>query len=143
MRTGIQLILSGIMLLGLISCSKDNDDDKVKTKAELLSAHTWIYNEYFTNYNQTNTALVYKKGKSNNLINLAGDEITFKADGTFSRIDLMGQPKSGTWQLVSNDTQLSTVEGGVTHTSNIIVLDGNNFTFHDVPENVYAEMIPK
>jgi hypothetical protein len=55
----------------------------------------------------------------------------------------MGQPQSGTWQFLSNETQISTVEGGITHTSNIILLNGNTYTWHDVPKEDYAEMIPE
>ena len=141
MRKKIQLILSVILLLGLLSCSKDKDENK--TKSQLLTAHTWVYNEYFSNYGSASPTLLYKKGASNNPLDLSNDVITFKADGTFSRIDYMGQPQTGTWQLVSNETQLSTTKGGVTHTSNIILLNGNSFNWHDVPFENYAEMIPK
>ena len=125
MRIRIQFILPVVLLLGLLSCSKDKDD--AKTNSQLLTAHTWVYN----------------KGASSNPLDLSNDVITFKTDGTFSRIDYMGQPQSGTWQLVNNETQLSTTEGGVTHVSNIILLTGNSFKWHDVPFGNYAEMIPK
>ena len=141
MRTRIQLIWSGVFLLSLLSCSKDKDE--TKTNAQLLTAQTWVYNEYFTNYNSASPTLQYKKGASSNPLDLSNDVLTFKTDGTFSRIDYMGQPKSGTWQLVNNETQLSTTEDGVTHTSNIILLTGNSFNWHDVPFGNYAEMIPK
>jgi hypothetical protein len=135
------LFCVSILAITFLSCSKDKDETKSKT--QLLTAHTWVYNEYFTNYNQSSTILQYKKGKSNNMLDLTGDVLTFKADGTFSRIDYMGQPQSGTWQFLSNETQLSTIEGGVTHTSNIILLNENMFTWHDVPFGNYGEMIPK
>jgi hypothetical protein len=135
------LFYAPILAMTFISCKKDKNEPKSKT--QLLTAHTWVYNEYFTNYNQANTILQYKKGKSNNMLNLNNDVLTFKADGTFSRIDYMGQPQSGTWQLLNNETQLSTIEGGVTHTSNIVLLNGNTFVWHDVPLGIYAEMIPK
>jgi hypothetical protein len=135
------LIYNLVLGVLLFSCSKD--DDTAKTKTQLLTSKTWVYNEYFTNYNQTNTVLQYKKGKSNNLLDLTGDVINFKEDGTFSRIDFMGQVKSGTWQFLNGETQVSTTEDGVTHTSNIIVLAENMYTWHDVPFGTYREMIPK
>lgn len=135
------LFYAPIVTMIFLSCTKDKNEPKSKT--QLLTAHTWVYNEYFTNYNQANTILQYKKGKSNNMLNLSNDVLTFKADGTYSRIDYMGQPQSGTWQLLNNETQLSTIEGGVTHTSNIILLNGNTFVWHDIPFGTYAEMIPK
>ena len=141
MRIRIQFILPVVLLLGLLSCSKDKDD--AKTNSQLLTAHTWVYNEYYSNYNSASPTLQYKKGASSNPLDLSNDVITFKTDGTFSRIDYMGQPQSGTWQLVNNETQLSTTEGGVTHVSNIILLTGNSFKWHDVPFGNYAEMIPK
>jgi hypothetical protein len=139
----IKLFYLSLLATVLFSCSKDNDGDSPKSKTELLSSKTWVYNEYFTNYNQASTILQYKKGKSNNLLDLTTDIINFKADGTFSRIGDGGQPRSGTWQFLNNETQISTIEGGVTHTSNIIVLTENMFTWHDVPFGNYAEMIPK
>ena len=130
-----------ILAMSLLSCSKDKVQSKSKT--QLLTSKTWVYNEYFTNYNQANTVLQYKKGKSSNLIDLSGDVIIFKADGTFSRIDYMGQAKSGTWQFLDNESQVSTTEGGVTHTSNLIVLIEDMFTWHDVAYGNYGEMVPK
>ena len=49
MRIRSQLILPVVFLLGLVSCSKDKDE--TKTKSQLLTAHTWVYNEYYNNYN--------------------------------------------------------------------------------------------
>ena len=138
----IKLFYISVLTVALFSCSKD-DNDSPKSKTELLTSKTWVYNEYFTNYNQASTILHYKKGKSSNLLDLSGDILNFKADGTFSRIGDGGQPRSGTWQFLNNETQISTIEGGVTHTSNIIVLTENMFTWHDVPFSNYAEMIPK
>ena len=136
-------LLIYILILGvpLFSCSKD--EDTAQTRTQLLTSKTWIYNEYFTGYNEANTVLLYKKGKSSNILDLSGDVLNFKEDGTFSRIDYMGQAKSGTWQFVNAETQVSTTEDGVTHISNIIVLTENMYTWHDVPYGTYGEMIPK
>jgi hypothetical protein len=45
MRTRIQFILSGILLLGLLSCSKDNDDPATTSKIEGLWIGTYTVDQ--------------------------------------------------------------------------------------------------
>src|SRR5688572_460399 len=86
MRTRIQLILSGILLLGLLSCSKDNDNDKVKTKLDLLTQKTWVYDEFFTDYDESPTVVAYKRGKTNNSLNLSQVSVKFTATALIQKL---------------------------------------------------------
>jgi hypothetical protein len=129
-----------IKYLGI--CDKSVDYVE-KTQTDLLTSKTWIYNEYFDNYNLSTPRLLYKLGKPNNSLNLSGDWLKFNADGTFSRRDLNGVLQTGTWNFIENGTKLRTVENGVTHTSTLIILSEDQYVFHDVPYNTYGEMVPK
>ena len=126
--------------IAFFSCKKDHDS---KTRTEILTSKTWVYNEYFTNYNQAATVLQYKKGKANNLLNLSGDKLKFESNGTYSRVDYNGQTQTGTWQWMNNESKVSTTEGGITHSSNTIVLTDDMYTWYDDVEGTYGEMVPQ
>ena len=57
----ITSILLLAIIVGFTSCKKEDDPRPTsKTKLEYLTSKTWIYDEYFTGYNTTNTLLAYK-----------------------------------------------------------------------------------
>src|SRR4029079_5661513 len=143
MRTRIQLILSGIMLLGLLSCSKDKDDDKVKTKMELLTQKTWVYDEFFTDYDESPTVLAYKRGKTNNSYNLSQVTVKFNSDGTYSETLQAGGTLTGTWKFLNNETQTEVINSSGTYTSTIINLTENSFIWQDLTRSggILAKLI--
>jgi hypothetical protein len=114
-----------------------------KSKKDLLTSKTWIYNEYYDQVGTPNVRLLYKRGMPTNSLNLSGDYINFKADGTFSRVDLYGINRTGTWSFVENETKVRSVEDGQVHTSTIIALTEDQYVFYDVAYGTYGEMIPK
>ena len=143
MRTKFQLILSGILLLGLLSCSKDKDDDKVKTKMELLTQKTWLYDEFFTDYDESPTVLAYKRGKTNNSYNLSQVTVKFNSDGTYSETLQAGGTLTGTWKFLNNETQTEVINNSGTYTSTIINLSENSFIWQDLTRSggILAKLI--
>ena len=143
MRTRIQLILSGIMLLGLLSCSKDKDDDKVKTKMELLTQKTWVYDEFITDYDESPTVLAYKRGKTNNSYNLSQVTVKFNTDGTYSETLQAGGSLAGTWKFLNNETQTEITNSSGVYTSTIINLSENSFIWQDLTRSggILAKLI--
>ena len=143
MRTKFQLILSGILLLGLLSCSKDKDDDKVKTKMELLTQKTWLYDEFFTDYDESPTVLAYKRGKTNNSYNLSQVTVKFNSDGTYSETLQAGGTLTGTWKFLNNETQTEVINNSGTYTSTIINLTENSFIWQDLTRSggILAKLI--
>jgi len=143
MRTRIQLIFSGILLLGLLSCSKDKDIDKIKTKMELITQKTWVYDEYITDYDESPTVLAYKRGKANNSMNLSLVTVKFNTDGTYSETLPNGAAGTGTWKFLNNETQTEVKNTAGTYTSTIITLADNNFIWQDPTRlgGILAKMI--
>ena len=143
MRTKFQLILSGILLLGLLSCSKDKDDDKVKTKMELLAQKTWVYDEFITDYDESPTVLAYKRGKTNNSYNLSQVTVKFNSDGTYSETLQAGGTLTGTWKFLNNETQTEVINSSGTYTSTIINLTENSFIWQDLTRSggILAKLI--
>ena len=143
MRTRFQLILSGILILGLLSCSKDKDDDKVKTKMELLTQKTWLYDEFFTDYDESPTVLAYKRGKTKNSYNLSQVTVKFNSDGTYSETLQAGGTMTGTWKFLNNETQTEVINNSGTYTSTIINLTENSFIWQDLTRSggILAKLI--
>ena len=143
MRTRIPIIFSGLLLLGLLSCSKDKDDDKVKTKMELLTQKTWVYDEFFTDYDESPTVLAYKRGKSNNTLNLSNITVKFNTDGTYTETLQAGGTLAGTWKFLNNETQTEVKNTGGTYTATIITLADNNFIWQDLTRSggILAKLI--
>ena len=128
-----------------LSCKKDTDDNAIKTKTELLTSKTWIYDEYFINYNSANTVLAYKRGKPNNSLNLSSNRSVFNADGTTSEINQNGTSVPGTWKFINNETQTQVTNSVGTFTANIISLTDDSFIWLDPNSSsgTYAKMIPQ
>lgn len=143
MRMRIQFIFSGILLLGLLSCSKDKDDEKVKTKMELLTQKTWVYDEFITDYDESPTVLAYKRGKTNNSYNLSQVTVKFNTDGTYSETLQAGGSLAGTWKFLNNETQTEVKNSSGTYTSTIITLAENNFIWQDLTRSggILAKMV--
>lgn len=130
-----------ILLINIESCKKNNDAPKTKT--ELLTSKTWMYDEYFENYNSSNTILYYKRGKSSNLINFDINRVSFKPDGTYTEINETGTTLNGTWTLLNGESQLQVVNSTGTYTSTIIVLNDDNYYWFDSnrANGILAKMI--
>jgi hypothetical protein len=143
MKSRFQLILSGILLLGLLSCSKDKDDDKVKTKMELLTQKTWLYDEFFTDYDESPTVLAYKRGKTNNSYNLSQVTVKFNSDGTYSETLQAGGTLEGTWKFLNNETQTEVTNTSGIYTATIITLSENSFIWQDLTRSggILAKMV--
>lgn len=125
-------LTSAIILFN--SCSKDCEDPAPpvpKTKTEMLTSKTWIYDEYFTNYNNANTVLAYKRGKPNNTTNLAANRSKFNMDGTLEETNQNGQNFSGTWVWLNNETQLQITNQVGVFTANVITLSDSSFVWLD------------
>lgn len=137
------------MSVFMISCSKDSPSTTtpttIKTKKELLTANTWLYDEYFRNYNTSNTVLYYKKDKGNNLINLSSNRVTYKADGTYTEITETGATLNGTWTFLNNETQVQVTNSYGTYTSTIMLLDATHYNWLDqtASNGTYGKLIPQ
>lgn len=140
--------LFSLVLLSIIffSCKKEKDEPaKPKTKTELLTARTWMYDEYFRSYNNSNTILYYKRGKSNNLLNYDQSRNTYRADGTYTEITSNGSSLSGTWRFLNNEVQIQVVNSFGTYTSTIMALDEGRFYWLEpnADNGTYGKMIPQ
>jgi hypothetical protein len=133
-------VAGSLLLVG--GCTKDTaSTGGIRTKTEMLTAKTWIYNEYFTSYNATNTALVFKLGKANNLRDYSVNRVKFNADGTYQETNENGAQLTGTWQFLNNETQTQVKNSLGTFTSNIIRLSETNYEWYQPSSGTYGEMI--
>jgi hypothetical protein len=140
----LKILLASLLFVSVTSCKKDSTNDAPKTKMELITSKTWVYDEYITNYNSSTGSLVYKKGKANNSLNLSPNKINFKSDGTATEINQNGQTVISTWQFINNETATQTTNSVGTFTSNIIVLNENSYIWFDPASSngTYAKMVP-
>ena len=104
-----------------------------------------MYDEYFRSYNNSNTVLYYKRGKSNNLLNYDLSRNTYRADGTYTEITSNGSTLSGTWKFLNNEAQIQVVNSFGTYTSTIMALDETKFYWLEpnVDNGTYGKMIPQ
>jgi len=144
MKPSSSLLLLISLLVLTVSCKKEKTESKPKTKTELLTSKTWMYDEYFRNYNSANTVLYYKRGKANNLINMNAQRSNFKADGTYTEILANGAPASGTWKFLNNETQIQVNTPVGIFVSNIVLLDENHFHWYEpnADNGTFGKMIP-
>jgi hypothetical protein len=130
-----------ILMTLTIGCSKKN----TPSKTELLTAKTWVYDEYFRNYNSSSAVLLYKNGKSNNILDLSKNQVTFSKDGTYSEINEMGILLNGTWKFLNNESAIEVRNVSGTFVSNILMLNSSKFEWLDpISSNgTLGRMIPR
>jgi hypothetical protein len=132
------------LALNLTSCKKDNDSrTKTKSKTELLTSKTWIYDEYFTNYNQATTLLAYKRDKASNTMNLSLNKIKFNTDGTYQETTESGSILTGTWRFLNGETQTEVINSTGTFTSDVISLSETSYIWYGQSVGRYGKMIPQ
>lgn len=111
-----------------------------------LTAHTWEYVKYYTNYvNSTDTGvLVYQRGSSSNIINLDQNRVTFNKNGTVDEIDQNGNYVPGTWRFLNAQQtayQVTNVYGAQANTI-INLVSSTRFTWTAPTVGVHAVMKP-
>lgn len=128
-------------LLGL-SCSgsRENITDK---NLRLLTSHPWVYYEYFTDYNTTNTILAYKRSKENNYKDLSMLRVSFHDDGTYDEIAQSGEKITGTWKILLTGTNIEIMNKYGVYLSSIITLTENNYEWYDSTSGNYGKMKPE
>jgi hypothetical protein len=129
-----------VVFFSVSSCKKEN---LTKSKTDLLTSKTWIYDEYLINYNQANTILAYKLGKPNYTMNLSLNKVKYNADGTYQETTENGTILTGTWKFINNETQTEVKNANGTFTSNLIVLTETNYNWYDPSVGRYGKMIPQ
>jgi hypothetical protein len=144
MKTISYFLFFLFLLIGATSCKKEKDSSiTTKTKTELLTSKTWVYDEYFTNYNQAGTLVAYKKGKANNSMDLSLNKVRYNADGTYQETTENGTTISGTWKFLNGETQTEVTNVMGTFTSNVISLTETSFIWYDQSVGRYGKMIPQ
>lgn len=117
--------------------------DTTGGRLTLLTAHVWVYAEYFNQYNSSPTNLVYKSGKSNSSLNLSLNQAKFNTDGTYWEIDQNGNYVTGYWSFLNGQTQMQVVNYLGTFTSDIRRLDTKRLEWQDVAGSIYGEEVPQ
>lgn len=117
--------------------------DSAGGRLHVLTAHSWVYDEYFFNYNAASPTLVWKINKTNSPFNLSRNLVTFNANGTYSETDQNGTIYNGTWTFLNNQAQVQVTNVQGTFTSTIQRLDSARFEWSESSTGHYGEMIPR
>lgn len=111
--------------------ANSQDESVTRDRTALLCAHTWMYNRYYTGYVDPNNlgTLVYKRGGSNNSLDLDNDFVTYYPDGTGDE-DANGIHIPNTWYFADAAQTIIVVTNSTgTYTTNILKLTSNQFIF--------------
>lgn len=143
MKNWLTVIFATVSLFSVSSCFKTGDKTSKPTDTtSLLTGQTWVYYEYFENFDSVNTSLVWKTNRSINALNLALNQVTFNPDFTYTEIDQNGRTLNGTWSYVNGDSGTRVVNSEGVFTSRIESITGNRYEWLDSTGR-YGVMIPK
>lgn len=117
--------------------------DTTGGRLQLLTSKTWVYQEYFYNFNLTAPSLVWKTNKADVVLNLSQDVVKWDTGGTYTETDQYGNVYNGTWAFLNNQTEVQVVNPLGTFTSTIELLDSARYEWLDIGGGNYGEMIPK
>jgi hypothetical protein len=104
MRMSMQSMLTGMLLLGILSCSKDKDDNNNSTKTleQLLTEKAWKADEIRVQLSN-NTKAYYKRGAATgNTANYDSDSVRFNTNNT-GIYYFQGIEYTTTWNFVDAD----------------------------------------
>jgi hypothetical protein len=130
-----------LMVLVAVACHKK--DDAASTKKELLCAVTWKYYQYYINYNQANTQLVYSMNKQNNSQDLSKARVKYNLDGTYTEIDAAGAGSAGTYTLSADETIITKTSNNTTTSIRLAIIDSKGFQWTSMDVNTVGVMIPQ
>lgn len=115
--------------------------DTTGGKLQLLTAHPWVYTEYFNNFNQLNPSLIWKPNKANSPLNLSQNWVKFETNGNYTEIDQNGTVYNGTWTFLNNQTQVRVFSPVGTFTSSIQTLSTDRYEWLTPDGVTYGEMV--
>ena len=125
----------------LWGCKKENPPPALSPRAELLTAHAWLYAEYYTGYGTSAQKRVYKRGAPGNVVDFSDYRYVFKKDGAFE-LFLKRETIKGGWKLISNEQQVELSFPGSTPTvMTVAALSADSFDW--VQDDYFARMIPQ
>jgi hypothetical protein len=130
-------------LLDAEKSAPENPETPVLDKTALLTDNTWIYVEFYQNWQQPNQVLAYKRGNAGNIIDYTPNRVKFFKDGSFEETQNNGQFRAGIWQLRNNETELWTGSSAYTNNVTLIKLTADSLVWHDVANRSYGVQIAK
>jgi hypothetical protein len=110
---------------------------------ELITSQTWVYYEYFTDFNNNPTNLVWKTNSSSNALNLALNQVQFFTNGTYTETDQNGTVYNGTWTFLNNETQVQVNNPIGTFISTIQTLTSDRYEWLQDNNGNYGVMVPQ
>ena len=108
----------------------------------LITAHPWVYQEYFYSFGQPVPSLVWKGNLPDAQFNLSLNVVKFNADSTYTETDQYGTVYNGTWSFTGNQTGTVVYNALGTFPATIERLDTARFEWYD-GVNHYGEMVPQ
>lgn len=141
MKNRIKLIWVVLLVFAQIACKKEAN--KTITKTDTLSAVTWKYQQFYKDYNQSNTVLIYSIYKSNNLKDLSRNRIKYNSNGTYTETDENGTVTSGSWKFTDNEQTITLQTNQTVIIKRLLVLDKTGFQWGTQDGNTVAVMVPE
>jgi len=129
----------------ILSCKKEAEkkpDTIPKTKTEMICSATWIYNQYYINYNGANTILAYQRNKPVILYDLSKSKLKYNTDGTYTETLESGINVSGTWRFIENETKIELHINQQVININVYYVDATYFEWASSNGDVIGQMIP-
>ncbi|OQP52858.1 hypothetical protein A4H97_24490 [Niastella yeongjuensis] len=110
---------------------------------QLLTSRSWVYDEYFLDYDYDEPWLVWKPNKSTSFYDLSRSEIKFNSDGTYAETSDDGSTDQGNWTFLNNGTRIRVATPNITFVITITSLTKDRFEWLNVDGTEYAEMVHK
>jgi hypothetical protein len=135
-------VLWAVLLLFFIaSCTKDTPDPATSPNTDLLTSKTWVYDEYYSNYNTPAQKRIYKRNASGNSADFSVYQYMFKKDGSFE-VRVGNETMNSSWKFLNNETEVEISSGSSVPTRmKVLVLQADVFSWQ--VDDYYAKMIPR
>jgi hypothetical protein len=129
-----------------ISCKKQDENDLLNIKKELLTADTLVYEEQILNWNLASQRVTFKRGSNTNSSDFLKDYwIKYDMNGSFKAAFNNVQMYSGQWEFLEDGTKLRmwSTELSYDNTYEVIKLISETFEWYDSEHYAFYRQIPK
>ena len=125
---------------------KDSKTQRLSTTTDdltdLLTGQTWMYYEYFTDFNNNPANLVWKTNSSSNTLNLSLNHVQYYPNGDYTEITENGTTLNGQWIFLNNQTEVQVTNPNGVFVSTIQQLTDNRYEWLAGNGN-YGVMVPQ
>lgn len=115
-------------------------DTLTAKRTKLLTDRTWEYYEYYKDFNNNKSTLLWKADHAQNILDMSTATMEFAPNNTYWEVNEDLDTIKGNWKFVENGTKLELASPGKTALFDVERLDAHVFNWYDEKKGCFGAM---